>query len=209
MRKTYGAKFYLTAAVALLTFLVYLPALRNEFVYWDDNLYIFENPFIRSLDATFFRRAFLGFPASNWHPLTWISHAVDYALWGMNPLGHHLTSIILHAINTALVILLAVKLLETARERSTRKGASSFLNDRTVLIAAGVTGLLFGIHPVHVESVAWVSERKDLLCALFFLLSIMAYTKYLVSGESGARGREPEDGRGDDTGRRNFFFNRH
>ena len=204
MKKDRHISSYLAATIALAAFLVYLPALQNDFVYWDDNLYIFENANIRSLDAAFFRWAFFGFHVSNWHPLTWISHAVDYALWGLNPLGHHLTSIILHAVNTALVILLAVKLLETARERSTRNGAASFLNDRTVLIAAGVTGLLFGIHPVHVESVAWVSERKDLLCALFFLLSIMEYTKYLVSWNSGTRSQEPEGSRGDETGRRNL-----
>jgi tetratricopeptide (TPR) repeat protein len=178
-------QYYLAAAGALAAFLVYLPALPNEFVNWDDDIYVYDNPHIRSLDISFFRWAFLGFPVSNWHPLTWISHALDYAFWGLNPLGHHLTSIILHAVNTGLVVLLAAKLLEAGRERSMRNGAVSFLNDRTVLIAAGVTGLLFGIHPVHVESVAWVSERKDLLCALFFLLSIIMYVKY-ASGQRSA-----------------------
>jgi hypothetical protein len=167
----------IAVSAGLATLLVYLPALWNEFVYWDDNLYVFENPHIRSLDGSFFRWAFSSFDASNWHPLTWISHAVDYAIWGMNPLGHHLTSIILHAVNTGLVVLLALQLLQIAKERGSRDHSPSFLNDRAILIAAGVTGLLFGIHPVHVESVAWVSERKDLLCALFFLLSIMAYVK--------------------------------
>jgi protein O-mannosyl-transferase len=216
MHKTYRAKFYLTASVAFLTFLAYLPALRNEFVYWDDNLYIFENPNIRSLDAPFFRWAFLGFHASNWHPLTWISHAVDYALWGLNPLGHHLTNIIFHAVNTALVVLLALKLLEIARERSAQNAPASFLNDRTTLIAAGVTGLLFGIHPVHVESVAWVSERKDLLCALFFLLSIMSYVKYARgqgSGagnqESGVRSQKPADSGNAKAGPKKSFINKH
>jgi tetratricopeptide (TPR) repeat protein len=203
------SKYYLAAAVALAAFLVYLPALPNEFVNWDDDIYIYDNPQIRSLDASFFRWAFLGFHISNWHPLTWISHAVDYAFWGLNPLGHHLTSIILHAINTALVILLAVKLLETARERSTGNGAASFLNDRTVMIAAGVTGLLFGIHPVHVESVAWVSERKDLLCALFFLLSIMAYTKYAVSQQTAAGSRQSEGEGKDEIRGKNIFTDKH
>jgi protein O-mannosyl-transferase len=176
---TYKNKYYLAASAAFATFLVYLPALRNEFVYWDDNLYIFENPYIHSLDAAFFRWAFLDFHISNWHPLTWISHAVDYAIWGLYPLGHHLTNIILHTANTALVVLLALKLLETARESSEQNASSPFLNDRTVLIAAAMTGVLFGIHPVHVESVAWVSERKDLLCALFFLLSVLSYTSFM------------------------------
>jgi tetratricopeptide (TPR) repeat protein len=170
---------YLAAAVALVTFIVYLPALHNEFVYWDDNLYVFENPNIRSLDAAFFQWAFLEFHVSNWHPLTWISHAVDYAIWGLNPLGHHLTNIILHAVNTALVVVLALKLLEFVREQSALKETGSFLNNRMILIAAGATGLLFGIHPVHVESVAWISERKDLLCALFFLLSVIWYANYV------------------------------
>jgi energy-converting hydrogenase Eha subunit A len=166
-------------------------------VYWDDNLYIFENSHIRSLDAAFFRWAFLDFPISNWHPLTWISHALDYTIWGLYPLGHHLTSILLHAINTGLVVVLVLKLLEIAREGSQRNPSASFLTDRATLIAAGVTGLLFGIHPVHVESVAWVSERKDLLCALFFLLSIMTYTDYAVRRRSEGEGK-------DESGRKNF-----
>lgn len=178
------AQYVAAGIVAMLTFFAYLPALRNEFVYWDDNRYIFENPYIRSLDAAFFRWAFLDFHVSNWHPLTWISHAVDYTVWGLNPLGHHLTNIILHAVNTALVVVLAVKLLEIARERTQQNAAVLFLNDRAVLIAAAMSGLLFGIHPVHVESVAWVSERKDLLCALFFLLGIVAYVQ---SAERAAR----------------------
>jgi protein O-mannosyl-transferase len=164
---TVRKNYLLAAAAALLTLFVYLPALRNEFVYWDDNLYIFENPHIRTPNASFFRWAFLGFHASNWHPLTWISHALDYAICGLDPLGHHLTSIIIHSINTALVLLLALKLLEIARERSAQNTSASFVNDRTMLVATGVTGLLFGIHPMHVESVAWVAERKDLMCTCF------------------------------------------
>jgi protein O-mannosyl-transferase len=195
--------------MGLLTLLVYLPALRNDFVYWDDNLYIFENPYIRSLNAAFFRWAFLDFHASNWHPLTWISHAVDYALWGLNPLGHHLTSIILHAINTALVVLLALRLLGIARVRSTANTPTPFLNDRTVLITACVTGLLFGIHPVHVESVAWVAERKDLLCGLFFLLSIMMYMNY-VSRQTSTRIKQKTEGSAqDEAGQSNRFMNKH
>ncbi len=175
MQRARLGKYYLAASIALLAFFVYLPAFRNEFVNWDDDIYVYDNPHIRSLDAAFFRWAFLGFHISNWHPLTWMSHAIDYALWGLNPLGHHLTNIILHAINTGLVVVLVLKLFEIARERSAQNEPSAFLNDWTILITAGVTGLLFGIHPVHVESVAWVSERKDLLCALFFLLSVLAY----------------------------------
>ncbi len=187
VQRTQKIKYYLTVSISLVTFLVYLPALSNGFIEWDDTRYIVENPYIRSIDATFFRWSLLGFYEGNWHPLTWISHAADYAIWGLNPLGHHLTSVILHAINTALVVVLSLKLLDIVRERSAQNG---FLTDRAVLIAAGVTGLLFGIHPVHVESVAWVSERKDLLCALFFLLSIMAYVKAVMRTGHGAEGKK-------------------
>jgi hypothetical protein len=88
-----------------------------------------------------------------------------------------LTSIIFHAINAFVVVLLVIRLLEAWKERTIRNGPPSFLNERAIFIAAGTTGLLFGLHPVHVESVAWVAERKDLLCALYFLLSIIAYAK--------------------------------
>jgi hypothetical protein len=169
---------YLAGSVALIAFAVYLPSLRNSFVEWDDSTYVIDNPFIRSLDITLFKRAFFEFYASNWHPLTWISHALDYAVWGLNPLGHHLTNSILHAMNVFAVVVLSTRIIRAHKEGK-HAGASAFLDEQGILIAGGVTGLLFGLHPVHVESVAWVAERKDLLCALFFLLSIMTYTRYM------------------------------
>ncbi len=184
MRRT---RYYLAAAVALLAFAVYLPALRNDFLNWDDNVYVVDNPFIRSFNVNLFKGAFCQFTASNWHPLTWLSHALDYAVWGMNPVGHHLTNIVLHGVNTFLVVLLIVMLLEAARQSLAGQGGTGFLNDRTILVVGGGTGLLFGLHPLHVESVAWVAERKDLLCALFYLLSVMIYVKY------GAAGRNERD----------------
>lgn len=159
------------AAVALLTVLLYLPALTNGFVELDDDIYVLENTHIRSFGPAMLRWAFLGTGnyTGNWHPLTWISHAADYALWGPDPFGHHLTSILLHGVNTFLVVLLVYFLLSGGR--------TGTLDDRRALAAAGVVGILFGLHPLHVESVAWVSERKDLLSALFFLLSIGAYLR--------------------------------
>lgn len=183
VKTTINVKYYLASLAALATLMLYLPALRNEFVgVWDDNAYIAENVAIRSMNLAFFRWAFFDFHASNWHPLTWISHAVDYALWGPNPMGHHLTNIILHAANTAIVVLLTLKMLEIVKERTIQNTSTIFLTDRTILIVAGVTGLLFGLHPIRVESVAWVAERKDLLCALFFLLSVTMYTSYVRTG---------------------------
>ena len=203
VQKTNTVKYtyYLAATLAILTFLVYLPALRNEFVNWDDGPYVFANPHIRSMDGNFFKWAFLEFHIMNWHPLTWISHALDYALWGLNPLGHHLTNIMLHALNTFVVVVVAMKLLEAFKERSSRSGQSFLSNNRALLIAAGIAGLLFGLHPVHVESVAWVAERKDLLCALFFLMSVMTYVKYAGSRQSEGEAK-------DETGGKNFLTNR-
>jgi tetratricopeptide (TPR) repeat protein len=181
MKRTLDVKYYIAAAVSLITFIVYLPALRNEFVMWDDNRYVLENMHIRSWNAAFFKWAFFDFYASNWHPLTWLSHALDYAVWGLNPLGHHLANNILHAVNTFLVVLLTMHLIRMRKETSGSIGPPEFLTERTILIAAGMTGLLFGLHPLHVESVAWVAERKDLLCALFFLLSIFQYSLFVRS----------------------------
>jgi hypothetical protein len=180
-RRRQNLAYYLAALVSLSTFVLYVPSLQNEFVGWDDGAYVVNNPFVHSLNEALLKWAFFDFYASNWHPLTWISHALDYAIWGLNPVGHHLTNNILHALNTFLVVLLAVRLLEGWKVKAGPEGRGAFLDERGILITGVVTGLLFGIHPLHVESVAWVAERKDLLCALFFLLSIMAYVKYATT----------------------------
>jgi hypothetical protein len=180
MRKPANLKYYVAGLISLIVFSVFIPALQNGFVWWDDNDYVFENPNIRAFDTAFFRWAFFGFHANNWHPLTWISHALDYAVWGLDPFGHHLTNIILHSLNAFVVVLLITKLAGALKDTTINGYApASFLKDRSILIMGAVTGLLFGLHPLRVESVAWVSERKDLLCALFFLLSLMTYAKYL------------------------------
>jgi tetratricopeptide (TPR) repeat protein len=180
MNRILRTKSFIASSVALVAFIVFLPSLRNEFVNWDDNNYVYDNSFIRSLDTQLLKSAFMGFHASNWHPLTWISHAIDYAMWGLNPLGHHLTNNILHALNTLIVVLLVMRLMEIFNKTTENKGlAEPFLHVRTIVITGVATGLLFGLHPLHVESVAWVAERKDLLCAFFFLLSITTYTHYV------------------------------
>jgi tetratricopeptide (TPR) repeat protein len=188
VKRTKNVGFYLAGLVAVITLIVYLPTLWNGFIgAWDDNDYVIENKAIRFLNIDFFRWAFFHSYKSNWHPLTWISHAFDYAVWGLNPLGHHLTSIVLHALNTFLVVLFVIRILEAWRENMVQTGWTSFLNQRAILTAAGITGLLFGLHPVHVESVAWISERKDLLCALFYLLSVNIYIKYAGANKNIAR----------------------
>ncbi len=173
-----------------MTFAVYLLALRNGFTVWDDDLYVVANPHIRSLNLQFFKWAFSGFYAGYWSPLTWISHALDYAAWGLNPLGHHLTNIILHAANTFMVVFLIIKLIESWKGRAKNDLRPETLTTQTVLITGSVTGLLFGLHPLHVESVVWVAERKDLLCAFFFLLSLIRYTNYVRVVSNGTTGEK-------------------
>jgi tetratricopeptide (TPR) repeat protein len=177
VKKIGSVRYYLSFFVALATFAIYLPALlQNQFVHWDDGGYIFANPHIRTFDLAFLKWAFFDFYVSTWHPLTWVSHALDYAVWGTNPIGHHLTSSILHAVNAFLVVLFVIKLLEVAKQAALKKTRPfEFLTERTIFIIGGTTGFLFGLHPLHVESVAWAAERKDVLCAVFFLLSIIAY----------------------------------
>jgi hypothetical protein len=174
-----------------------VPALQNDFVNWDDPEYVYENEQIRSLGKESLRWMLTAYHASNWHPLTWLSHAVDYAIWGLNPLGHHLTSIIFHGLNTFLVVILITRLVSFGRNdmpAQTCLPAGKVRNSkpacrqarfeiRNSLLAGVVTGLLFGLHPLHVESVAWVSERKDVLYAFFYLLSILAYVRYVRAGQ--------------------------
>jgi hypothetical protein len=173
------SKHYLAAVVSLATFLLYTRSLQNGFVDWDDNYYVTANNYIKSFNMEFIRWAFLDFYSYNWHPLTWISHAVDYAIWGLNPVGHHLTNVIFHAINTYLVVVVVMNLLRFRNRISGENKESDTADENSWLMIGGVTGVLFGIHPLHVESVAWIAERKDLLCAFFFLLSIIFYSGYV------------------------------
>ncbi len=162
--------------IALLTLLVYLPSTQNGFVNWDDATYVLGNGRIRTFDIGFLRWVFTSHIANNWHPLTIISYAIDYQLLGLNPFIYHFTNVVFHALNTFLVAILSFKLVSRAGiynnddPTSIRDGA---------LKASLITSLLFGLHPLHVESVAWVSERKDVLYAFFYLLSVLSYLKYI------------------------------
>jgi protein O-mannosyl-transferase len=147
-------------ALAALTVAVYIPALRCQFVNYDDNHYVTENAQVRrGLTLGTIRWALTSLDHANWHPVTWISHALDVQLFGMNPAGHHATSVLVHAVNVALLFLLLWR----------ATGAI----DRSGMVAA-----MFALHPINVESVAWIAERKNLLCTLFFLLALGAYGWY-------------------------------
>lgn len=165
----------ITAAivVALITFIVYLPALQNNFVNWDDVEYVYRNQHIQStIDTNFIKWSFTTEVLGLWHPLTLLSLSLDHAIWGLNPFGFHLTNIVIHSFNTFLVFIVTIRLINYANFEENR------FNKETI-ITGFITSLLFGIHPIHVESVAWVSERKDVLSAFFFLLSLFFYLKYI------------------------------
>ena len=146
--------------LAVLTWLVFGQTLHHEFVNYDDGEYVVKNAQVaRGLTLEGIVWAFTHVHSSNWHPLTWISHMVDCQIYGLNPGGHHLTNVLLHA-GTSILLFLAL-----------RQMTGTFW--RSAFVAA-----VFALHPLHVESVAWVAERKDLLSGLFFVLTIWAYVRY-------------------------------
>ncbi|MFZ5906202.1 MAG: tetratricopeptide repeat protein [Nitrospirota bacterium] len=165
----------LSFLVSLLTVAIYFPSLENQFVTWDDPEYIYENPHIRVFGTEFIKWAFSAFYFANWHPLTWISYAIDYSIWESDPFGYHLTNVLFHGVNTFLVVVIVFVLwLETLNLSQKKEGNRKFRG----YVLASFTGILFGLHPIHVESVAWISERKDVLYAFFFLVSIYLYIQY-------------------------------
>ena len=165
--------------LVLVTIVIYWPAMRCDFVNYDDNLYVTSNVHVQngltleSIKWAFFKP---DVDFGYWHPLTLLSHMVDCQLFGLKPWGHHLTNVLLHALNTLLVFLLLRNLTGTLW--------------RSLLVAA-----LFGLHPMHVESVAWVSERKDVLSACFGLLALLFYIRYAKKVASGGFPHPASDSR--------------
>lgn len=174
----------LFGCVFAVTFICFMPTLFNELLLtWDDNIGIINNEQIRQLSIETIRWAFTTFYFRDWLPLVWISFAIEYALWGLNPVGYHLTNNIIHACNAGLFALISLalcKLYLAGHEHSTvLRGNRSFY---CALLAA----LLFAVHPLRVESVAWAFERKDVLSLFFGLLSLHVYLRYIRSkAESG------------------------
>jgi len=149
------------ALLALITIAVYWQVGEFEFLDWDDTIYLTENAAVQS-GVTFgaIKWAFSSFHATNWHPVTWLSHMLDVQMFGMNAGRHHLTNLLLHICNTLLLFLILLRMTGLAW--------------RSFFVAA-----LFAVHPLHVESVAWVAERKDVLSAFFGMLAIYCYTFYI------------------------------
>jgi len=147
-------------ALAVVAFIVFLPAVDCDFVNWDDNAYVSENPLIQQgLSWTGIRRAFTHVVFHNWAPLTVLSYMLDATLFGMRPAGFHLTNVILHSLTTFTVCLALCRMTGSV--------------GRSLAVTA-----LFALHPLRVESVAWVAERKDVLSMFFVGLSLLAYDRY-------------------------------
>src|SRR4051812_40303401 len=164
----------ISAALIILTLAVFSPVVRNEFVNYDDPEYVTANLHVQGgFTWPNLKWAFSTGPghASNWHPVTWLSHMLDYKLFKDNPAAHHLMNAGLHSANVALLFLLLWTMTRSIW--------------RSAFVAA-----LFAWHPLHVESVAWASERKDVLSAFFFFLTLLSYVKY--AGLSHAQSPTPK-----------------
>jgi tetratricopeptide (TPR) repeat protein len=164
----------LSLLLAVLTFVLYSPVGQHGFVDYDDGQYVVDNSHVQAgLTWAGLRWALVTGHASNWHPLTWLSHMLDAEWSGERPGGHHLTSVVLHALDAALLLVLLVRMTGVLW--------------RSAFVAAA-----FAWHPLHVESVAWVSERKDVLSTLFGLCSLLAYVAYVRRARERMPGAAPD-----------------
>ena len=161
--------------IALVTFAAFLPTLQNQFVNWDDDDNFLGNPHYRGLTWTHLRWMWTTH-MGHYIPLTWMTLGLDYVLWGMNPVGYHLTSLLLHAANAVVFFFVVCRILTLALPAPSERGHA---------LTAGFAALVFAIHPLRVESVAWVTERRDVLSGLFYLLTILVYLRDCERGERG------------------------
>jgi hypothetical protein len=161
-------------AIAALSALAFVPALGADFVNWDDEISFLRNRDYRGLGPVHLRWMFTTTLLGHWSPLTWLTWSVNYAVGGMQPFGYHLLSVLLHAINVALFALVSRRLLA----QGFRLPASS----PAIVAGAVFAALAFGIHPLRAESVAWISGRRDVLCATFYLASVLAYLRGVSAG---------------------------
>lgn len=158
------------AIVAALAVIAYLPALGAGFVTWDDNRNFLENTAWRGLGLTELRWMWTTTHMGHYIPLTWMSLGLDYVFWGMSPAGYHVMNVVLHGMNAALVYVLARRVLGLAGVGSSDR--------RGPLFPSVVAALVFAVHPLRVESVAWITERRDMLSLLWYLGSVLCYLRY-------------------------------
>jgi len=153
--------------IAVLTIFVHWPAVYNSFVNWDDPLYLWNVSRLKHVSFPAIKWIATAFLPLYYHPLTWLSHLLDFQFWGWSPVGHHATSVLLHGVNAGLLCLF-VWILTSAVEN---------LSAPTRFTVAAGIAITFGIHPLQVEPVAWVAERKTVLCGMFSLACLCAYLR--------------------------------
>jgi len=177
----------ITGTILIITLVIisYSNIAGQRFLNWDDVDYVLRNNRIKTLNFENVLWMFTDFSMANWHPLTWLSYAFNYVTWGGNSFSFKVTNIILHILNSILVYFVSEKLLLNIKNNFhiSVKSVFSTLSHRDLQYASLFTAVLFSIHPIHVESVTWISERKDVLYSLFFLLTILFYIKYRENGD--------------------------
>jgi tetratricopeptide (TPR) repeat protein len=162
------------AFVALCTFIAFLPTLGNAWVTWDDDRNFLDNIRYRGLDAEHLHWMWTTFHMGHYIPLSWMTLGVDYELWGMDARGYHFTNLLLHCANAVLIYFIARRVLALTAPRLVAE------HQNRLTFAAVFTALFFAIHPLRVESVAWVTERRDELSGLFFWAATLTYLRYAV-----------------------------
>lgn len=172
--------YLLPSSVALMTLIVFSRALRNGFVNWDDLETLVENQNFRGFTWSHLRWMFTTFHQGHYQPLTWLTFSLDYLVWGIDPFGYHLTNILFHSANAVLFYFVTLRVLAIASPIS-----SALL----LKLAAGFSALVFALHPLRVESVAWATERRDVLSGFFLLLTVLSYLKGVGYETNDRRGR--------------------
>jgi hypothetical protein len=167
----------ITAAI----FSTYIAALNHSFV-WDDIYYLLGNPYISHLDSGNIQWMLTSTHLSNWHPVTWFSYALDFYIYGgLDTYGYHLTNVILHTLNSILFLYISFILLKIIFSQP--YGQLSLPQNRKLFVSAFFGAIFFAVHPQHVESVAWVAERKDLLFLFFLQLAFLSYIKFIFTNK--------------------------
>jgi tetratricopeptide (TPR) repeat protein len=167
--------------LVVMTLAAFAPALSAEFVRWDDPQFVTDNTHVHGITPENLRWIATGTKGGHFHPLTWLSWAIDYEIWGgLKPAGFHLTNVVLHAVNAVLVYFLLRRLVVLG----VRKMPSLETGGRDLAIACGLGTLLFAVHPLRAESVAWVTERRDVLSAAFLFGALIMYLRSVRVGQS-------------------------
>jgi protein O-mannosyl-transferase len=182
MAPTRAVRFF-PLMIFAVTGTAFLPALQGQFLNWDDWVNFVANPSYRGLGWSQLQWMFSATLMGHYIPVTWMSLGVNYVLGGMDPWGYHLGNLVLHAANATLVYWIARRLLVAAWSGGSPEGRRT----PSACWAAAGAALVFGVHPLRVESVAWITERRDVLCGLFFLAAVLAYLK----GVEGGHGLDP------------------